>query len=229
MKTPSDVVEWRDIPGFPGYQASDSGGVRSLDRYVPAKGGSIQLRRGRELTPRPKASGYVQVEMHGKYVPVHRAVLMAFVGPPPEGAEGAHGDGVRHNNRLSNLRWASPKENAEDRIVHGTQVRGEAQHCAKLTQAAVDEMRADKTTPHTVFAERYGMTRFSIERVRNGVGYGGAGRGEPRRPKPTADEIEKILELRKTLSRRKLAVAMGMTVNRIRWIVKHQLPSQGRS
>ena len=47
-------------------------------------------------------------------------VVLAFLGPPPfPGAHAAHFDGDKLNNRLSNLRWASPAENEADKRRHG--------------------------------------------------------------------------------------------------------------
>jgi hypothetical protein len=46
---------------------------------------------------------------------VHREVLKAFVGPPPEGrGVGRHLNDVSEDNRLENLAWGSPKENGGD-------------------------------------------------------------------------------------------------------------------
>jgi hypothetical protein len=48
-------------------------------------------------------------------------VLNTFVGPPPTPKhEGAHDNGVREDNRLSNLFWKTSKENKADKIRHGT-------------------------------------------------------------------------------------------------------------
>lgn len=94
--------------------------------------------------------GYHRVGLVGEdgkqqWLRVHRLVLEAFVGPCPEGHEGAHRDGIKLNNRLCNLRWATPKENAMDRQRHDTQVRGVRQGLAKLTPTKVREIRRRMT------------------------------------------------------------------------------------
>jgi predicted transcriptional regulator len=54
-------------------------------------------------------------------MPVHRAVLTAFRGPyPGKGFEARHLDGNKQNNRLGNLAWGTRRENADDRIRHGS-------------------------------------------------------------------------------------------------------------
>lgn len=74
-------------------------------------------------------SGYKQVALwdSGKVNTqlVHRLVLLAFKGRPPAGKEAAHIDGDRANSKLSNLMWKTAKENAADRIKHGTERYGQ--------------------------------------------------------------------------------------------------------
>jgi hypothetical protein len=67
-------------------------------------------------------------------------VLEAFVGACPEGHECAHGNGVKDDNRVSNLRWATKSENATDKRVHGSSI-GERNASAKLQEAQVLEIR----------------------------------------------------------------------------------------
>jgi hypothetical protein len=53
-----------------------------------------------------------------KQLMVHHLVLRAFVGPCPAGMQTRHLDGNPANNRLDNLCWGTPKENAEDCARH---------------------------------------------------------------------------------------------------------------
>lgn len=60
---------------------------------------------------------------------VHRLILEAFIGPRPPGFYACHIDDNRTNNKLSNLKWGSPKENGQDakrnnRMPSGTKVKG---------------------------------------------------------------------------------------------------------
>lgn len=136
MTTQNDktAVEWRPVSGTRGlYEVSSGGSVR---RTV---GGSA----GRTLKS-SDTKGYrlVDLSVDGviRKVAVHSLVLEAFVGPRPAGMQCAHGDGVRSNNRVENLRWATVGENAQDRIAHGTQTRGETHRRAKLTESDVREI-----------------------------------------------------------------------------------------
>jgi hypothetical protein len=116
------VELWRPIPGYEGrYEASDQGRVRSVNRVVICGRGGAQRRRGRILKQYKERDGYLTVPLGSRNKKsVHRLVLLAHVGPPPPGHECCHGDGVRSNNRLSNLRWGTRPENMRDKLLHGT-------------------------------------------------------------------------------------------------------------
>jgi len=80
---------WRHVPGKnPLYEVSDCGRVRSSVRW-----------NNYVLTPfltGRKTAQYPTVEIDGKNEKVHRLVMMAFAGPPPEGRpEVNHIDSIR--------------------------------------------------------------------------------------------------------------------------------------
>lgn len=62
---------------------------------------------------------------------VHRLVLTAFVGPPPEGQEALHANNDRADNRLENLSWGTHSENMLDQVEHGTHYRASRTRCAQ--------------------------------------------------------------------------------------------------
>lgn len=130
---------WRPIPSFPSYEVSDEGGVRR------AVGGGA-YKAGYVLKPKPHKQGYLYYILSdgrggAKTMLAHRLVLMAFAGPCPDGMQACHGNGDRQDNRLSNLRWDTPKANQADRVKHGTDLWGEALPYAKLTESKVKEIR----------------------------------------------------------------------------------------
>lgn len=61
----------------------------------------------------------VQLGRGNKFL-VHRLVLLAFVGPCPEGCDGLHGPGGHTDNRLVNLYWGTPIQNMMDKYRDGT-------------------------------------------------------------------------------------------------------------
>jgi hypothetical protein len=106
------VAEWRPIPGFPAYEASDEGEVRAIKaRYRDKQGAPlvpwIVERHGRE-------AAYVQLGRGNKEL-VHRLVCLAFHGEPPlELTDCCHKDHNSLNNRASNLKWGTHSENIEE-------------------------------------------------------------------------------------------------------------------
>jgi len=116
---------WKDIPNYEGrYQVSDQGNVRSLSKPVlcsgEVKGTYFSFRKGRLLKPGRMPGGHVSVAL-GKNNSqcVHRLVLLAFIGPAPDGHECLHANGIPHDNRLINLRWGTRGENIKDKTTHG--------------------------------------------------------------------------------------------------------------
>lgn len=101
---------------------------------------------------------------------VHRLVLVAFVGPCPEGHEAAHLNGLSADNRLSNLAWATPSENNRHKSQHGTQRRGESVVGSRLTADDVIAARAARRSGEAIgdIAQRYGIDRGAMGLVLNG-------------------------------------------------------------
>ncbi|WP_228795152.1 NUMOD4 motif-containing HNH endonuclease [Nocardia nova] len=127
---------WRPIPGYESlYQASSLGRVRALPRKARTTGGGMQTRPGRIMRAKLARTGYLQIHLRKddqtRYTHVHRLVCEAFHGLPSEGQEVRHLDGDRSNNVPANLAWGSSTDNAQDKILHGTQ-RGVSQtHCIR--------------------------------------------------------------------------------------------------
>lgn len=141
--------QWKDIPGFPGYRVSDHGRVTGKD--------------GRILKPGILRSGHLQVSLRkdGKtyHRRIHRLVLTTFGGPPEsDDLQCCHGDGVPHNNHISNLRWGTAVENAFDRFCHGTTAR-------ILSVDDVKEIRGSSESSRTL-AKKYGVSHRSINYCR---------------------------------------------------------------
>lgn len=79
--------------------------------------------RGRVLHLRRDRQGRLRVDLRdrdGRRTQfVHRLVLLAFVGPCPDGAECCHADDDSSNNHLYNLRWDTHSANHHDLVRNG--------------------------------------------------------------------------------------------------------------
>jgi hypothetical protein len=143
---PSPAEEWRPIPGLAHYEASSLGRIRSLDRTLEFEGrwGVTRRRhRGRVLRLKTKPNGWGGFYQcfyaeGGKYWQSNRTVCAAFHGQPPSPIhEAAHLDGNSLNDQPSNLKWATPAENASHKAAHGTAPVGTQNGMSRLTDGAV--------------------------------------------------------------------------------------------
>lgn len=177
---PPEKCRWRAVVGFPSYQVSEYGHIR---RATTTSQGANP--KGKILKPKKCTGGYagfgLWLDKHTrKDVLSHRLVLMAFVGPPPKGKMCAHYDGTRTNNHVSNLRWATRKENGEDMVRHGRSAkgdrhnfrmypeivpRGEAHPSAKLCNSDIKAIRKSKAKQRDL-ATKYGVDQALIWRIR---------------------------------------------------------------
>lgn len=115
---------WKDIKGYEGlYQVSDLGKVKSLERdYVAANGGKRHIEE-HLLLQHPSKKGYLRVKLYkngvGKTYQVHRLVAETFILNPYNKPQIDHIDGNNQSNIVSNLRFATNKENANNPITKG--------------------------------------------------------------------------------------------------------------
>ncbi len=153
--------EWREIPGFPGYEASNLGRIRSWN---------VRRQSLAPLIMKPRLSnGYVRIglrrgekKQYSRYV--HVLVLEAFVGLRPNEMECRHLDNNRENNKLSNLAWGTRAENDEDKRIAGTGIRGEHHKLAKLTERDVVAIRKLSSIGFTQrqIAKKYGVCKSTV-------------------------------------------------------------------
>ncbi len=137
---------WKRVMGFSDYYVSDTGRVKSF-----------KWKRPHFLLQQNKR-GYMGVclgDGHcGRWKQVHRLVLEAFIGLPPQGYECNHKNGHKSDNRLANLEWVTPSENQKHAYRTGLQVhsmqwckqrsldnRGQGNGRAKLADSDIPEIR----------------------------------------------------------------------------------------
>lgn len=103
---------WADIPGYEGrYQINKNGEIKSLVYYY---NGYQNPRRNRILKPSKGRDGYLRVALTDdkgsvKFCRVHRLVLLSFVGE--SNLQVNHINGIKTDNRLSNLEYVTQSEN----------------------------------------------------------------------------------------------------------------------
>jgi len=109
---------WKDIEGYEGiYQVSNCGRIKGLQRFASRKsGGSVSVKEtirkqgnnGHGYAFVPLSSGGVVRNYY-----VHRLVATAFIPNPERKNTVNHISGIKADNRVENLEWATQSENSQ--------------------------------------------------------------------------------------------------------------------
>jgi len=115
MKTEKEIVEiWEKIEGYAGYETSNLGQIRSLDRNILTKDGFYRKMKGHILKCSTGPWGYLTVTLSQndiqKTVKVHRVVIAAFLGNSK--LEVNHKNLIKTDNRLENLEYITRRDNS---------------------------------------------------------------------------------------------------------------------
>jgi hypothetical protein len=174
MSEGQSTVAYKSVPGFPGYRVGDDGSVWSCWKRIGlGRGTKVVIgdawRRLRTPTGK-RVYPLVVLRRDNKSFtfPVHKLVLLAFVGPRPDGMVTRHfPDHDTRNNALSNLSYGTPLQNSQDCISHGRTYRGTRQHSCKLTEDQVRAIRASYQGGRSQadLAREYGVTFCTITNV----------------------------------------------------------------
>jgi hypothetical protein len=78
--------------------------------------------KGRELSVNKSESGYLQVKMNNKNYSIHSLVANFILGERPKDYVVNHKDGVKTNNKPSNLEYVTLAENTRHSVRHGMHI-----------------------------------------------------------------------------------------------------------
>lgn len=114
--------------------------------------------------------GYAALYPDGeRQVMAHRWVCERVHGPQPDGKPWvAHSCGNGHLGCVNprHLRWATPKENGEDRVAHGKAPRGSGHLSARLSETEALAIYALKgSVSHREAARRFGVTHGAVSAI----------------------------------------------------------------
>lgn len=163
------MLIWKDIQGYEGiYQISSLGQIKSLDR-IDCMG---QHRKEKILAISLDSDGYpitiLSKDKIRKTCKNHRIVAIHFIPNPEQKKEVNHKNGIKTDNRVDNLEWATAKENQKhSRRIGLHKEIGETHKFAKLTNKQVLEIfHSDEH--NKVLSEKNNIGILAIQRIKSG-------------------------------------------------------------
>lgn len=114
---------WRDVPGWEGmYQVSTFGRVKTMERMIKSNCNNFRISEERIKEVELRKDGYTATlfcrNSKVTQYKIHRLVGIAFMPNPENKRDINHISGVRSENRLENLEWATRSENK----LHGFRI-----------------------------------------------------------------------------------------------------------
>jgi hypothetical protein len=130
---------WKDVIGFEGsYQVSNMGNIKSLEREIKHFRGGLMTLKERILNPCANSKGYsiaiLSKENKRHVKSMHRLVASAFIHNHENKITVNHKNGIKNDNRLINLEWATVSEN----VKHAYDSKLKYPYQKKISQFTLD-------------------------------------------------------------------------------------------
>jgi len=161
----NDPAYWRPVPSLPEFSVSRFGDVRG--------------KRGRLRKVSENGRGYRHFGAfrNGKYTHVRVGALVAeaFIGPKPPGKFVTHLNGIKHDDRASNLAYVTKSQAQKMSFKRNPWrvCRGSTHPCSKLTEEQVRWIIENHKKGSSEFgiqplARRFGVANYTIRKIING-------------------------------------------------------------
>jgi NUMOD4 motif/HNH endonuclease len=172
---------WKDVTGYEGfYQVSNLANVRSLDRvetlYRPDIDKTvIRPRKGRLLKQKLTDKGYYSVHLRDKvnelesWPSVHRLVALSFIPNTDDKPTINHINGIKTDNSISNLEWATQQEQTVHAFETGLMfVRGNTLYDEDFKEKVISYHK-ETGQSYNKIAEHFKMSPRSVSRIVKGL------------------------------------------------------------
>jgi len=149
----------------PRYMVSNLGRVKCLDYRFSGKEKICKLTNN--------GDGYLRVSIDGKMQKVHRIVAETFIQNPHNKPCIDHINTIRNDNRVENLRWCTPKENAANELTvkhlyenngmlgktHTEKTKKQMSESAKLVKQKMYGISVIQLSTQNKFIKKYNCSR----------------------------------------------------------------------
>lgn len=161
---------WKPIKNHENkYMVSNLGRFKRIPHYIDRGAKGVINYSERIVKPWIHKQGWLHIELDGVTYGAHRLVLSAFVENKENKNTVNHINGIKTDNRLVNLEWATNRENSSHAAKMGLYrpVRGVLNHNAKLLEADVKEIRRlhGNGVSQRELGRRYNVDHVSIKNI----------------------------------------------------------------
>jgi hypothetical protein len=151
---------WKPVLGYEDYyEVSTYGNVRSVNRIIINSNGIKFNYKSRKLKPASNKDGYLQVGLSkncktNSYC-IHQLEAIAFIPNPENKPTVNHKDGIKINNYIDNLEWATKSEQTIHALKHNLRIMPNA-WIGKFGSKHGASKKVSQYTKDNIFIANYG-------------------------------------------------------------------------
>lgn len=144
--------------------------IRESENYIVYDTGIVwSNRKNKYIKPHKIGNGYIQIDINGKPMYLHRLIATLFIPNPENKPQVNHIDGNPQNNDVSNLEWCTQSENN----IHANRTGLRKKKRRKLTDNDVVWVKQLNVTgyPQRLIGIIFGVSHPTIGKILRGETY----------------------------------------------------------